>query len=46
MNENKHGSRELTPENLKFQIWADGERETVNRIPQFVVWSKRTKRRS
>ena len=31
MNENKHGSRELPPANLKSQIWADGESENVNR---------------
>ena len=46
MNENKHGSRELPPTNLKSQIWADGYLETVNRKPQFVVCSKMTKPQS
>ena len=36
MNENKHGCLELPPANLKSQIWADGQRETVIRKPQFV----------
>ena len=37
MKENKYGSRELPPANLKSQIWADGLRETVNHKQQFVV---------
>ena len=45
MNENKHGGRELPPANLKSQIWADGWRKTVNRKPQFVVYSEMTKPR-
>ena len=43
MNENKHGSRELPPANLKSQIWADGWRDTVNRKPQFDFCSKMAK---
>ena len=33
MNESKHGSQELPPANLRSQIWADGQLETVNRKP-------------
>ena len=43
MNESKHGSRELPPANLKSPVWVNGERETVNRKPQFVVCGKMTK---
>ena len=39
MNEDKHGSSELPSTNLKSQIWADEQRETVNRKPQFVACS-------
>ena len=36
MDENKYGRRKILLANLESQIWADGQRKSVNRKPQFL----------
>ena len=43
LKENKHGSHELPPTNLKFRMWADSYCELTNCQPRFAVCGKMAK---